>query len=726
VRRAFTAVEAAAGEGSPNSLARAEARRGESPTSRARALRGQSSERLQALKDTAPQQYARMATEGADDMDRIMDLSGSMGDTSSSPRVKERLRETISEPSPVQTEWFTASNERLSEAKRAVRAPIEATGPPQSMEQYLHGMKEGPAREKAFQRLTDDITDRAGERGVSVSAGTKEWDEIAAEVLSEQTPPVKRTSLADTQGLGGFANRIDTIIDANLREMDKASTNFERFLIERDTKKQLHHVSKQMSLVQAPQDPVFHAQLRQIVDDASDHLRTGLKDQSLFGNAAQIEQDINASWHEKILPGIGIAQDDLARKVGANFHTGKMEVEFDPSKQRSFYQADSVGRTIPQRKLTSVLEGAEEMAAAHERHGTWPKEQIAELRERVVRIRASLALADELQLAKALPVEQVAAKVKGHGLGDALEAIVSHVIPGFGTALNWARRLSGMDAAARTATKQVARNLAGVGVNAAERALGKAAGSTERGARALATGAAGAASATGAMTALARFTGDYSGPEESWEAKRKILDAEQVTPDVLYDVLGSTLGDLPKVNPELFQQIAARTAQKIRYLREHMPPGITVSLLYPDGTPPPRSALRDWATQWNTVMNPESVLQDIDQGTATPLQMKTLKESDPDLYEQLRSDCIEQVGTHFANVPTATKLQLDLLFDADGLAGPMFSSKAADMIGESMQAQKERGQNAPMPAPTPGETKGSAGPSGLEAIKSSVTNRAGI
>jgi hypothetical protein len=227
------------------------------------------------------------------------------------------------------------------------------------------------------------------------------------------------------------------------------------------------------------------------------------------------------------------------------------------------------------------------------------------------------------------------------------------------------------------------------------------------------------------MTALARFTGDYSGPEESFEAKRKVLDAEQVSPDVLFDVLGQSLGDLPKVNPELFQAIAARTSQKVRYMRENLPPGLQVSLLYPNGTPPSRSALRDFATQWNTVMDPESVLQDLDAGTATPLQMHTLKESDRDLYEQLRGDIIEECGTHFASVPMSTKLQLDLLLEADGLAGPMFSSSAADMIGASMQAQKEQGQSMPMPPPSAGEGKASTGPSGLEAIKTSVTNRGG-
>jgi hypothetical protein len=230
-----------------------------------------------------------------------------------------------------------------------------------------------------------------------------------------------------------------------------------------------------------------------------------------------------------------------------------------------------------------------------------------------------------------------------------------------------------------------------------------------------------------AVTALQRFTGEYSGPEESFEAKKKLLDAEQVSPEALYEAIGSSLEDLPKVNPALFQQIAARTAEKVRYVRANLPPGIQSTLMYPNGTPPSQSAMREFAMTWNTVMDPHSVLEDIDAGTATGQQMKVLRESDPDLYEQLRGDVVAEVGANFRSVPLSTKLQLDILFDADGLAGPFFSSKAGDMIGQSLKDDQARGQPAGATS-EPGEfDQGDtgAGPGGLTAIQNSVTNRGG-
>jgi hypothetical protein len=587
-------------------------------------------------------------------------------------------------------------------------------------------MVDKEAKEQAAEEIREATAERLNDYGIKADpdmVGGEQWKVVEEEIVLERLKkmgwkPEKSPALADIQGLGGFANRLETIVDTTLRQMDQKSANFDRFLVARDAKKQLQHLSKEMSLVEAPHDRVFHDQLRQVVDETQSHLRGGLKDKSLFGAAAEIEDDINASWHDKILPGLGVTDQDLARRVGVDYRTGRIKFEFDPAKDRAFLKGDRVDRAITQRKLESVLDGVEELAAAHERHGTWSLDEIAEVRNRVARKRESLSLADEIHVAKNaeadLPKGAKAGAGERSGVGSellefGLEKIVGTAIPFAGQAIKFGKRLLGIDQAARGATKQTARKLAGVGAGHAQRALG----------------AAGAVGAVPVMTALARFTGDYAGPEESFEAKRKLLDDEQVSPDVLYEVLGQTMGDMPRVNPELFQAVAARTAGKIRYLRDNMPAGIQATLLYPNGTPPSRSALREYATMWNTVMDPETVLEDIEAGTATPLQMKTLRESDPDVYEQLRSDVIEQVGTHFKDVPTSTKVQLDLLFQADGLAGPLFSSTAARYIGDAFKQQKERGpQKAGTPATKEPGAAGAA-PAGLKSIQSSVTNAGG-
>jgi hypothetical protein len=226
----------------------------------------------------------------------------------------------------------------------------------------------------------------------------------------------------------------------------------------------------------------------------------------------------------------------------------------------------------------------------------------------------------------------------------------------------------------------------------------------------------------GLTTALARFGAEHDDPRAAFEERKAILQKAEISPALVYDVIGATFGDVARVSPELYQAAAARLLDGFRYMRENLPPEVKTSLLYPTGLPPSESAMRDWATQWNTVMDPESVLDDIDNGTVTHLQIRTLEGAHPDTYQQLRTETISEVGANFADIPTSTKMQLDILFQADGLAGPMFSSAAAAMIGEASRAASMRKQ--PMPAEAGANDQHlAAGPSGMEAIKSSVTNR---
>lgn len=226
------------------------------------------------------------------------------------------------------------------------------------------------------------------------------------------------------------------------------------------------------------------------------------------------------------------------------------------------------------------------------------------------------------------------------------------------------------------------------------------------------------------MGALDRFTGEFSGPEESFAAKKKLLDQDLVSPDTLFEAIGASLEDLPKVNPELYQQLAARVAKSVRYVRENLPAGIKTTMMYPNGTPPSMSALRDFATIWNTTMDPKSVLEDIESGTATGLQMKTLREAHPDIYDQLHKDVVTEIGQNFRTVPLSTKLQMDILFNADGVAGPFFSNKAAGYIALADKEWATRKPKSMTTAPPPlDQMSVHAGPAGLGAIQSSVTNK---
>jgi len=803
VRRALTGAEAAAGEGLTDALVSTEERALKSQADLATELPKGSAERAEALRATAPQQYDRMATEAASDLDQIADLTSQMGDTTSAKKLAQRLRDALPEESPAQVDWVTDTKRHIADAQGAISSPLERQSAP-SVDDYLKRIKGDQAKQKAFDELTDEVVRRAKERGIDVAGqlpegleqtateyahdaarrrlrgvadhtGDAELDALAGQI-GERSPALQalpdemkrainqrtgsasledvtawardREALRAGHGLGlspearqaqmqgvwdevlaekvppetlakkypKQARQFDKILDQTLGKLDRTTDIGEQYLIARDARLRLQTAASG-----------FEAeQLRDAAERVAQRLDQGLRDESIFGGAASLERDLGQGA-DKVRGAEHTVHGDLARKLDGD------RLAFDAKKVRSFLQGDAVDRQLSQGQLEQMLEGAEEMAAAHERHGTWSPDQIQKLRDAVGRVRGRLSLADELQAVKSLPKAGPAAKslgeeavdrIKGYAVNraaGAAGAAVGGVIGGpVGAALGWGvgevatnlgKRLVGIDRAARQATKQAARNFAGVGLGYAQRVSG-----------AVSQGAAGGALAAGAMTALQRFQGDYSTPEASFDAKRKVLDQQQLQPEVLYDALGSALGDLPKVRPDLFQAVVQRTSEKVKFIRENLPPGLQASLLYPNGTPPSHSDLRDFATLWNTVMNPETVLHDLNAGTATQQQMKILKASDRDTYDQLRSDIVTTVGEHFRNIPTSTKNSLDLLLGADGLAGPLFSSTAARYIGDATKVEQQRQQRPP---PPPQGSKPTAGvtPGGLSAIQTSVTNR---
>lgn len=699
VKRAMTAVDEAADVGVPNSLAATEARSVKSQAKLAREM-PEGPERAEALIRTADEQYASAATEASSALDEGNKLMSKLGDTSGSATVVKRLKETIPDQSPAQMQAVTAMTERAAAMRKELTRNLDEV------------------QEDAFEAVNARQSD-APDMPTAEPAPFKEGEGFNFEtgvpepsVKPAKAPKVR--TLANSAGLRGIATEVDTVLRNMTKRLDESTDNVDWFLNMRKAKQDMQGLVSKMGRMKNKGDEILHAKMQGMVDELATDLKKTLSDQSLFGKAAEIEADINGAWHEKWFKGIGVSEGDLARKVDYDYRTGRVVSEYDPAKVRSFLKGDSVDRQLAQKRLEMVVEGWEDMAEAHARHGTASPDEIQALRDHAKRVRESVKLADEIQVAKAGakeagPKPKEGFDVKGEILEFGLEKVLGSAIPFAGQFIKFGKRLLGIDSAARGATKATARNLAGVGAGYAERALGKAAD----------------LAGVPTVTALSRFTGDYHDAEASFEAKRKLLDDEQVSPTVLYETLGQTMGDLPRVNPELFQKISARTAEGLRYLRQNMPAGLKMQLLAPNGTPPSRSALREWATMYNTFADPESVLEDINNGTAVPLQMKTLKDIHPDIYDQLRADVIEQVGTHFRSVPTSTKAQLDLLFQADGLAGPMWSSAAADQIGKAIAAEKEKGMNPGAQAGGGAALGAANGPGGIEAIQSSVTNKGG-
>jgi hypothetical protein len=423
---------------------------------------------------------------------------------------------------------------------------------------------------------------------------------------------------------------------------------------------------------------------------AIDALQKGVTDQSLFGRAAEAMADFD----------------------GAHARMPKAPLEgFDPA---NLSQAS-------REQLTALAEALEDRAAARAK---WDlgggKDKVAErMLGDAKRIRDSMGLADDVAGAASraapapapAPVSAKAESPKKSFLKEAgqeavewiAERAIGHAIPGMGLAVKGARFLWGsLDASGQAAIKASARQLARGAMSAVERgsaAVGKV-----------------------APGALATFSEGFPGPAEAFAARSHMLAELQRDPTILPNAMAESFGDLPRENPKLFQDMAAHVMRATSYVTANLPAGIQTSIAYPRGIPPSQSALRDFAVVWNSAMNPETVVEAVGNGSATPAQVKALAVVEPGAYQSLLAAVTEEAANNYSQMPAQTKQWLDILFQSDGIAGPGQSWKAAQFI---QQYEQRRPAGAGMKMDNlkpPSEQAPEA--RGLSAIAKGVTNRA--
>jgi hypothetical protein len=195
---------------------------------------------------------------------------------------------------------------------------------------------------------------------------------------------------------------------------------------------------------------------------------------------------------------------------------------------------------------------------------------------------------------------------------------------------------------------------------------------------------------------LARFTGEYSSPVEAYHARVETIQRASEDPGLLMSTIAQSTGDLAVMAPGFYKRVAATSTRALMYLRENLPVSVSASVISPRGLPPSYESIRQFANLWNAVTAPETVLQAVGDGTATPPQMRALEAVHPELYESLKASVIEQVSKNPSAVKQQTKVWLDILFESDGLAGLGYSMKAGRMFRPDPQAEQEgKGPSVP-------------------------------
>jgi hypothetical protein len=439
------------------------------------------------------------------------------------------------------------------------------------------------------------------------------------------------------------------------------------------------------------------AELRRAgADDAVESLRKGITDQSLFGRAAEAVGDFEASASRAPRsPLDGFDPEGLTQASRSQLESLAASLEdraaamqkWDIGSSRPSQSFGGAKQYSPGRLLAGAKQIRESLKLADDVAGARAREEAAEA--------ATKAAAPATAARKPSLIDDIASE----GVEYLAERAIGTVVPGAGLALKLGRRLwSSVDATGRESIRQAARS-------AARGALKTA----DRGSR-----------TTGRVlpSALESFTGEFPGPQEAFAARRGMLEQMMRDPTVLPNAMAESFGDLPRTNPPLFAQMAARMARATAYVTANLPVGIATSMTHPRGVQPSRDTLRDFAVVWNSAMNPETVIDAVEDGSASPEQMRALATVDPDAYATLQADIIAEVSDSYEQTTAQTKQWLDILFQSDGIAGPAYSWKASDYMAES--SAKTGGM--PMGAMPP-PSKQAPQSRGIQNIQNGVTNR---
>lgn len=431
-------------------------------------------------------------------------------------------------------------------------------------------------------------------------------------------------------------------------------------------------------------------------------LRRGVEDPALFGQAARLAERLNQAG-----PVRAFSPDELRRVLGG----------------------DAAAAKGARAQLDATLDTLDQLIETQREFGLGDADDLVRVRDVV---RQELASSDAARVARAARDTAVRAQdgapgidggapappargfdvggmvgdvLRDRALGMASSAVgalvggpVGAVVGGLGAGVAKeaiGRVLRNMSGAQRAAVARAARGFVGRGARASSSAV-----------RALSPG--------GVPTILGTFQEDYASPEASYLAKVEALRAASADPSALPRVMAASFGDLPVHYPRAFANASAQMQRALGYLTQNLPPSTAASLISPRGLPPSREQVRDFAVLWNSVTAPETVLEALAEGTATPKQIEALKAVHPGVYEQVRLDVMNEIARAPTRLPTQTKIWLDLLFDLDGAAGLAYSSEA----GRLFRAQPEEATPGAPPVTQPPEM---TPPAGIASMQSGPT-----
>ncbi len=190
------------------------------------------------------------------------------------------------------------------------------------------------------------------------------------------------------------------------------------------------------------------------------------------------------------------------------------------------------------------------------------------------------------------------------------------------------------------------------------------------------------------MTPLQRFSDGYDRSSDAFRAARKMILDWQRNPEALVNMISGHVGDVGQLSPKLEREMTGQAMRIAGYLQDNLPGQRNVSVVYPDGTPPSRAEVRQFALRFGAAVDPAGVMADARMGRLERIQVDTLFAVWPQEYDALRAGVIQELGKGSAT--PRTRQRMSLLFSFGSEVDPALGPRTRAVVAAARGAQKEQ------------------------------------
>jgi hypothetical protein len=355
------------------------------------------------------------------------------------------------------------------------------------------------------------------------------------------------------------------------------------------------------------------------------------------------------------------------------------------------------------RHVGAVLDAMDELGGVRRQFGD--AKTAARIQDGVAKIRRTIGLADEVadatermkalgEIVGGVPYGgAIAGGLAGGFPGAAIGAALPGAVRGFvmGDLISAFQRLSGAtEAAVGRGVDDWIRSsrVRGAGIRGLAGKLPKFSGEAKQLAE--------VAARRGVSHGMALFMGDDSSPASAFARIRDAL----LDDDKFFQSISDDYGTLQQESPDVYMALAGRASIARQFLVQRMPPNIAVSMANPNGYPPNREAIEDWAVYVNAVRYPTRLAKN--PGALRVQEVETLQVVHPRLYELIQQQTIVGLARAQAageKLDDTLLARVNLLFpEVDGAGSPVFSKEFGQAVRDynAMQKQKGGGSTSPM------------------------------